>query len=180
MSNLLENNSFNEIFKREFKGVELLTEVVPLGNGNAHALFVYIKDENELSEKWIQITNTVALHYQKNLTNDFDKWNLYLFFLVTNPQELSNEIKYTIENNTFSTRKIIESNSTHLNELINDHIHNKLTVESDIETPNKLSFDYNEIIWNTLKDKTIKKINIIPEEQMKTYNELLNKLRIDI
>lgn len=190
MSNLSENNSFIELFKKEFKGIEFVIETVTLGNAVAHALFVYLKNENEIIKNWTQITNNVALHYQKKLTNDFDKWNLYLFFLVEDPSKLSNEIKYSIENNTFSSRKIIESNATSLSELIDRHIHNILSIETTAEISKEttlsdnnfdsITFDYNEIIWDTLKDKTIKKINIIHEEQMKIYNQLLNKLRTDI
>ena len=43
-----------------------------------------------------------------------------------------------------------------------------------------LFFDYNSTIWDTLKYKTIKKINVLHEEQMKTYDQLVVKLKSQI
>ena len=49
----------------------------------------------DLEEEWIMIRDDIAMKYQRSLTDDFERWNFYLF--------------YVVEHNTLSSRKIIIS-----------------------------------------------------------------------
>lgn len=169
-----------EIYKTEFPEMECRIRIVNLERGQVHSLFFNFKDESQLTSNWEKITNSIALNYQRHLETDFEKWNLYLFFLVPQASSLNIDLKYNIENNTFSSRKVVEDEATIDEMLISKHIINNLSIQSPESHSKVASFDYNQTIWDTLKDKTIKKINVLHEEQMKTYEELVAKLKSQI
>jgi len=84
------------------------------------------ESENDLHENWKGITNSIATYYQADFEGEettFERWNIYIFFLVKEPVGL--RLKYRIENNKFSSRKIVEDNvSTVIHEdLIHQLIH---------------------------------------------------------
>lgn len=164
------------IFKEDFSEVLIEYKFFELEKGKAHCIFLIIPSEDYLSNNWQRITNSIALNYQNHLETNFEKWNIYLFFLLPNNIEDLN-LKYTIENNTFSSRKIVENASLSIEDLINKHIKNALTLEDNKDTAEVSDFIYNPIIYEVLEDKTIKKKNILPEEQKQAYKELITKLR---
>jgi putative protein kinase ArgK-like GTPase of G3E family len=178
MDNLSHSKSdFEEIFEDEFKGIDCLIRTVNLSDGIAHALFITIASEEQLNELWIPIANVVALNYQRTLKNEFDQWNLYLFYLVPAVDNISVELRYKIENDTFSSRKIIAEQGVSIDRLIESFIENKLTIEEKAEKQEESEFQYNKIIWEVIKDKKIKKINVLEKGQMQAYEELLEKLK---
>ena len=64
--------------------------------------------ENELNEQWKAIVSAIATYYQAEFEGeetDFERWNIYIFFLVNEP--VGTQLKFKIENNKFSTRKIV-------------------------------------------------------------------------
>jgi hypothetical protein len=177
MENLSTNNILTQVFKVEFPDIVVTTDSIEIGKGLIHAVFVEIYTEDYLKENWVAITNTIALHFQSKFEGDFERWNLYLFFLLPKNIILRDELKYKIENDTFSSRKIVEDISLSTDALFKKHINNQLSIEGLKLQSDSSDFEYNPIIWDILKDKTIKKAIIIHEEQMKTYEELLNKLK---
>lgn len=165
-----------KIFGIDFPETTIENSIVELEKGRAHCIFIKIPDEKFLSEKWKVITNSVALNYQNHLQTSFEKWNIYLFFLMSQTLEDLN-LKYAIENNTFSNRKIIEDASLSTELLIKKHVVNELILDSDVNRTTSYEFSYNSIIYDVLKDKTIKKKNILREQLNLAYTELINKYR---
>lgn len=168
--------NINEIFNDEFSEVTLEWLTVDLEKGKSHCIFLTIPSEEYLSKSWLHITNSIALNYQNYLETNFEKWNIYLFFLISEPIEDLN-LKYTIENNTFSSRKIVEDVTVSKDFLIRKYVNNQLSLETGEVDNEQSPFSYNPIIWDTLKDKKIKKINILHDELMKTYEELIARLK---
>ncbi|MPM22696.1 hypothetical protein SDC9_69154 [bioreactor metagenome] len=116
------------------------------------SVFSFIFDsENILSQNWKSITGTIASYYQSKIEDegrDFECWNIYILFIVK--EEVSAQLKYKIENNKFSSRKIVQdkmSNSINadlISQLIREHIVNS---DLDISEPA-------EIIESTSIDST--------------------------
>ena len=63
----------------------------------------------DLEEEWIMIRDNIAMKYQRSLTDDFERWNFYLFYVVEDIESLRRNLKFKIEHNTLSSRKIIIS-----------------------------------------------------------------------
>lgn len=63
----------------------------------------------DLEEEWIMIRDDIAMKYQRSLTDDFVRWNFYLFYVVEDIESLRRNLKFKIEHNTLSSRKIIIS-----------------------------------------------------------------------
>ena len=63
----------------------------------------------DLEEEWIMIRDDIAMKYQRSLTDDFERWNFYLFYVIEDIESLPRNLKFKIEHNTLSSRKIIIS-----------------------------------------------------------------------
>ena len=168
--------NLTEIFKNDFSETTFENATVSLEKGKVHCIFIEIPNEKFLKDNWESLTNSVALNYQNYLETSFETWNIYLFFLMSQALEDMN-LKYTIENNTFSSRKIVESGSLSTEILIKKHINNELTLDSGITRNNSVKFSFDPIIYDVLKDKKIKKKNILPEQLNIAYDELITKYR---
>ena len=63
----------------------------------------------DLEIEWKMIRDYIAMKYQRGLTDDFERWNFYLFYVVEDIEHLQRNLKFKIEHNTLSSRKIIIS-----------------------------------------------------------------------
>lgn len=122
MSNLFNFEEFTGNFAEQFPGTTAEYRNVLLGNAQAHAFFISFKKAKDLSAFWEDIRNFIAYKFQPTLTDEFSKWNLYLFFLAG--PEIPLPLKYKIENDTFSSRKIVVGSDTVIEEIIQSHIIN--------------------------------------------------------
>ena len=84
--------------------------------------FIESLDESELSKYWDDIVVFISTSYQVNLNDEFSIWNIYLIFLAD--INVSKELKYKIENDTFSSRKIVVDKNEEIEKIISDHILN--------------------------------------------------------
>jgi hypothetical protein len=142
-------------FVVQFEKYEL--EYLPenIVQGKIHSFFVQFTSANELEKRWREMSNFIALHFQSVLENKFEIWNIYLFFKM--PVRIENALKYMIENDTFSSRKILIECNFANQEIINEHILNTdLSLGEKHRSDN--NFEKNSTIWEALKDKPIKKI----------------------
>lgn len=90
--------------EQEFEGLNfelLATE----GNERISCIICSSVHSKTISESWEKIVGLIAGIYQSALTNEFSKWNIYLVFFSKEPLDLA--LKYKIENNKFSMRKIV-------------------------------------------------------------------------
>ena len=66
-----------------------------------------LMDVNELCAKWKDIRDELASKWQMGNLDDFERWNFYLFYVVENKSKIDRTLKYEIEHDTVSSRKII-------------------------------------------------------------------------
>lgn len=98
---------------------------------NLHISVFFIRTESkdlEDNDLWQEIAEEIAIQYQPKLESIYEKWNLYIIYLTSD--KIPKELKNKIENNKFSSRKIVEDNysssfnTKELNKLIIKHITN--------------------------------------------------------
>lgn len=92
-------------------------------------IFLISSDEiTYLKDNWDDFSVFLATSFQSNLESEFSVWNMYIFYIVN--FEVSKELKYKIENDTFSSRKIVIDKPMSFDQIINDHILNNLNLGS--------------------------------------------------
>lgn len=69
----------------------------------------WLKSEADLVELWGQVASIIAYEFQAKLESKLEAWNIYLIFFVSDP--VSKSIKYQIENDKFSMRKLVVGNA---------------------------------------------------------------------
>ena len=88
-----------------------------------------VLDEQTLSSSWKAIRNHVA-RSQYDLNDEFERWNFYLFYVVDTPK-IDLNLKYEIEHDTISSRKMVVDASA-----VDDELCDKLVkkfIKYDIE-----------------------------------------------
>lgn len=65
--------------------------------------------EDELRETWRNYRNDFAVEFQTDDIDEFERWNIYLFYVVDNKNAIDRSLKYEIEHDTISSRKIVVS-----------------------------------------------------------------------
>ena len=86
-------------------------------------------------------------------------------------------LKYSIENNTFSSRKIIEDAALSAEVLIKKHVNNELTIKEDAKRTEYAAFTYDPLIYGVLKDKKLKNKKILSRSLDEAYAELIIKVK---
>ena len=67
--------------------------------------------EEELSQLWKDFRNLLIHDYQIVDIDEFTRWNFYLFYVVPVNNNIDRSLKYKIEHDTISSRKIIVNES---------------------------------------------------------------------
>ena len=67
--------------------------------------------EEKLRKTWRNVRNFVASTYQNTDIDEFERWNFYIFYVVKDKNAIDRSLKYEIEHDTISSRKIIVSES---------------------------------------------------------------------
>ncbi|RBW68218.1 ABC-three component system middle component 1 [Bacillus taeanensis] len=70
-----------------------------------HIFTIVCKDQEELEKVWERVSSDIALYFQSNLEIDIEIWNIYILFIVR--EQVNNEYRYFLEQNKFSSRKLI-------------------------------------------------------------------------
>lgn len=81
--------------------------------GFSHDLYIAITapmTQEELAESWRDIRNEVMMSWQEKITDDFSRWNFYVFYVVDDLDKLDGSLRYQIEHDTVSSRKILVDN----------------------------------------------------------------------
>jgi len=108
-----------------------------LFGGEVITCFVNFKDNSVLKNQWKELNSYLTAKFIPTIKDDYSKWNFYIFYLSN--ETVEKQLKYEIENNKFSSRKIIieKVNSItekEINFLISEHITNdniQIGVEKD-------------------------------------------------
>lgn len=75
---------------------------------SCHLFTIVCNDNAALSDCWEDLTENIAINFQINLEKEIERWNIYLLFLLEN--EVPKEIKYKVEQDKYSCRKLVEDN----------------------------------------------------------------------
>ena len=81
--------------------------------GFSHDLYIAITvliAQEELAESWRDIRNEVMMSWQEKITDDFSRWNFYVFYVVDDLDKLDGSLRYQIEHDTVSSRKRLVDN----------------------------------------------------------------------
>lgn len=62
--------------------------------------------EEDLRERWLVFRDKLIEEQVKDIS-DFTRWNFYLFYVVEDKTKINRALKYEVEHNTISSRKII-------------------------------------------------------------------------
>lgn len=150
---------------------------VKLGNEaqyRCHAFIIELDDVHILESEWELYKSEIALYFQAELKIDIEIWNIYLFFIVNG--EVSREIKYKIEQDKYSCRKIVVGKIELDRYCLYDS--EKLSVEKML---NKYLFDVdiNKPKPNIASELSVKalveKENPLVIQILETYNPAINK-----
>ncbi|MGG0033333.1 ABC-three component system middle component 1 [Priestia megaterium] len=82
--------------------------IKPQGSYKINIFTITLNNSDELKKIWEIITNDIAIHFQSELEKNIERWNIYVVFLINEPIE--KELKYQIEQDKYSSRKIICDN----------------------------------------------------------------------
>ncbi|MFB1095868.1 ABC-three component system middle component 1 [Vibrio diabolicus] len=70
---------------------------------------IQCKSESELSAIYSDLRDYIAIYFQGQiLSKDVERWNIYQFYIVEG--EVSRTFEFSVEQDKFSTRKIVKSN----------------------------------------------------------------------
>ncbi|SFN16380.1 hypothetical protein SAMN05421738_107149 [Algoriella xinjiangensis] len=158
--------------KNEFPDIIFEYSEINFG-GIIPTFFINIKDEKNLTNKWKAITEFIAVHFQSLLRNEFSIWNIYLFFILE--QEIKDDLKYIIENDTFSSRKIIIYPKQEVESIIQEHIKNDDTEIHSIIGFEETPFQPNSNVWSILNEINYKKK--ITDDIKNGLDEIIRELK---
>lgn len=116
-------------------------------------VFFLLANKKNIENQWKVFANTIAANFQNqeymSKNKDFEKWNFYIIYVST--EKLSKELKNRIENDRFSSRKIVEDNYTNefnsdeANKLIIKHITNTDLKDILSQTQDKIQVEYEPV-----------------------------------
>lgn len=147
-------------------------------NGKIPVFFVRSKSLVDLTSKWSNLVDAIAFDFQSQLNDEFQIWNIYIFFIK--PPDITDILKYNslklkIENDTFSSRKILVEDHD-ADQVINEHILNQnMNFSPDCIAEPTVKFEADPLLWSILEDKVLKKQKITSEAGS-AFDELVKKL----
>lgn len=124
-------------------------------------VFFLFANKKNIENQWKIFSNTIAAKFQNaeymSENKDFEKWNFYIIYV--SKEKLSKELKNRIENDRFSSRKIVEDNYLNdfncdeANKLIIKHITNTDLKNIIDQTQDKIQVEYKPIdaeLWKLI------------------------------
>ncbi len=141
---------------------DLYKESITLYKNDDHwkiNVLIFQSNYETLTLKWNKVSSAVSMCYQADVNdeNEFEKWNLYIIYICT--ETVDKELKAKIENDKFSSRKIVVANQTEklttelANNLIIQHITNTDLINTVNKTNESVEKKYepkNKSIWDLI------------------------------
>jgi hypothetical protein len=134
---------------------------------NLHVFSILLENESELEKVWNELTNAIAVFFQSELDNDIEIWNIYIMFLVKD--FVSRDLKYKIEQEKYSARKIVVDNFRNNDYCLTNNIES--LIESRLFIFNLPDSNNNEV--DEFKDKSIDEVDN-PETLINNSHEANN------
>lgn len=104
-----------------FKELTFHSYIVNIGVNISVFLIQGLSEQIKKENTWRKISEEVALSYQSQIESIEDKWNIYIIYVFTDIAH--KELKSLIENDKFSSRKIVVDN---MSDDISDEIAHKI------------------------------------------------------
>lgn len=156
--------------------------------GKISVFTFFMKTQKELAENWEIIISSVAAHYQAELVNtyqEYERWNIYLLFLIEGKVDV--HLKYRIENDKFSSRKIIQEEwkqgfeEDKIKTLISERILNTdlSSCLEDIE-PSKENYKSDSEIYNKIVRYKSECTKSGKEEYENLYEDIVKLIRNEV
>jgi hypothetical protein len=160
MSNISLENRIKKLVIDLYPGVELTLHIETYIS-KIHTFFVKFPSEASLAKDWENLSNSIAVYYQSQLPDEFEIWNLYLFYITESIAD--KHLKYKIENDTVSSRKILLSYNGEVNDefiasTVEEHITNKnleLLPQEKRPDAQKTDFERNPLLWEVIRQSGI-------------------------
>jgi hypothetical protein len=144
--------------KNDFPIKELVFGELLFG-GVIPIVFVSFETLNDLNKNWKDFNGQITTDFVINLKDEYSRWNFYVFYL--SQDTVQKQLKYEIENNKFSSRKIvIESvgsfTENEINLFVSEHITND-NIQIGVENEHSLKFKKNTSISQILDKISLNK-----------------------
>jgi|WetSurMetagenome_2_1015567.scaffolds.fasta_scaffold260886_2 hypothetical protein len=178
--NYLKNTNIINNLKKSFPDISFELKTYKIGV-NIPIFFIRVDNEINLSHNWEKINNYIASHFQIYLNTEYETWNIYLFFLLDKMEDIS--LKYKIENDKFSSRKIIIINPPkNYDDIVEECLFdNKLFIQKDKSLNNSaLIFNKNNIIEKALKNRTVRNNRINKSIAEEVLNDISKYLKHEL
>lgn len=139
--------------------------------GSISCFVCWVDNENLLSYRWSHVASLIAIDYQSVLEDESAVWNIYLCFIC--PFQVNKSLKYEIENNKFSMRKIVVDapvfdNTSDIIQYLNNEI---LGHDLEMSVADLVDQDTDESYKSDLQIQ-IEKLGEIPFGSKQEYSEL--------
>lgn len=110
--------------------------------GDVIICMVQFKDETSLKSNWKEFNSYLTAKFIPTIKDEYSKWNFYIFFF--SKVMVAKSLKYEIENNKFSSRKIVIEKCESITEeiiktSISEHITND-NIQLNVESTNISKF----------------------------------------
>jgi len=177
MKSSFHMSEFQENFKKSFSEISIEHYTTAFGEKAANVFHIKIDSEERLKNNWKQISNFIAMNFQRHLEDEFEQFNIYLFYDQASP--VSKELKYNIENDLFSSRKIVITEGEDFNKILDDYVVNSLSSFEHTQTDLSIEYSQNAVIKETLFGKKLRKKNKTSEANA-VYHEILKKFKNEV
>jgi len=158
------------------------------------SVFSFLFDsETLLNEKWRTMTKSIAAYYQAEFEGEekaFERWNIYILFLVK--ESVSAQLMHKIENDKFSSRKIVRDNigDTDTMDVIRRMIDENI-INSDLEHSTRdirksfhqqLDYSSNSTVYQIIADSHIRMSNKTShvEEMENLHQQLVKNITYEV
>jgi hypothetical protein len=183
----LESECDIEFLRLAFPKVEFNLYRAIVGENSFLSVFTcWVENEELLEQFWSRINCLIGTEYQTKLQNEFSSWNIYLAFFI--PAEVSNALKYNIENETFFMRKVVFDSKekaldkVNISTYLNNHILGKdirIEQRSNQEADDDES-SYSFVTQKLLADKLpMSKARDDKEFRERWLNKVISEVNID-
>jgi hypothetical protein len=169
------SNQLKKVFpiKEIILGELLFGGVIPL-------IFVSFKSVEDLKKNWKDFNSQITTDFVIHLKEEYSRWNFYIFFF--SKDMVPKSLKYEIENNKFSSRKIVIENCESITneEMINvisEHITND-DIQVNVESRNISKFKKDASLAKIIDKLSLKKKN--DDDLQNTLNQIENTYRDEI
>lgn len=177
---------FNEIELEIFEETKKHFELQYLTVGKVHfggeviVCVVKFKDQASFRNHWKEFNSFLTAKFSPIIKDDYSKWNYYVFYVYENTVEKS--LKYEIENNKFSSRKIVVENCKLItveiiNNIISEHITND-NIKIDVEQKQISTFKKNAYFAKIIDKLSVNKRN--DEDMQDALNQIENIYKDEI